>query len=50
MKKMKNINNQILKVKMFTMDSKIIKQPVKKKMILTNKNHKVNIIIIQVLK
>jgi hypothetical protein len=47
---MRSINNLILKVIICTMDSKIIRQPVKKKMILRNKNHKVNIIIIQVLK
>lgn len=47
---MRNINNLILKVKICTMDNKIIKLRDKKKMILTNKNHKVKISIIRVLK
>ena len=50
MRKMRNINNLILKVKICTMDIKIIKLPDKKKMILTSKNHKVKISIIRVLK
>ena len=50
MRKLRNINNLILKVKICTMDNKIIKLRDKKKMILTNKNHKVKISIIRVLK
>ena len=47
---MKNTNNLILRDKIFIVDNKIIKQQGKKKKILMNRNLKVNIITIQVLK
>ena len=50
MKRMKSTNSLILRAKIFIVDNKIIKQQGKKKKILMNRNLKVNIITIQVLK
>jgi hypothetical protein len=48
MKMMKNTNNQILKLKIFIINNKIIKLLDKKKMILMKKSLKVNITIIHI--